>query len=88
MLGFVIGLSLILLIIYGMVINLIIYVRINKIRAKSGEKTSWVFRELYILQAILTNEYKDDKLCNNLVWQIRVIIPLVLLLWLVSFVLQ
>ena len=74
-------LFLILLILYGMIISIVLYLRISKLhKQKTREGINYMVGGLNVFIALFTNEYKEDKLYNNLVWQLRIIIPLILIL--------
>ena len=88
MIGLIFSLFVVLLIIYIIVINFIVFFRITKIRDQDGHKTSWGFREFYLLQAIFTNKYQDDETCKKLLWQIRILMPIAIVLIIIALALQ
>ena len=76
-----VGIITVLLIIYIIIISWILYFRISKLHKKrTGENINFMMAGLNVFIAILANEYKEDKLYNNLVWQLRILMPITIVL--------
>ena len=70
-------------------IGWILYFKIDEIyKKRTGKSINFMVAGLNVWIAIFTNEYKDDKKYNNLVWQLRILIPLTIILALISGSLQ
>jgi|TARA_B100001971_G_C18122182_1_gene500047 hypothetical protein len=89
MIGPIFALITVLLLIYLIIISFILYFKIKVLhKKKTGEDLHYWSAGINIWIAIFTNEYKEDKTYNKLVWQLRVLIPVVIILAIISGSLQ